>query len=167
GQTVPNAVIVPVDTNGDICTYVYGEADVIIDVNGWFRSGAGFTTVAPTRIADTRDGTGGVARARIGDGAANGAPLTLRISQRGGVPGSGVAAVSLNVTIVGAEVGSEGGYASVYPCASGRPNVSSLNFVNGQTVPNAVIVPVDTNGDICTYVYGEADVIIDVNGWFS
>ena len=128
---------------------------------------AAFTPVTPTRVADTRDGTGGVARARIGDGAANGAPLTLRIVGKGNVPTTGVAAVSLNVTIVGAEVGSEGGYASVYPCASGRPNVSSLNFVNGQTVPNAVIVPVDTNGDICTYVYGEADVIIDVNGWFS
>jgi hypothetical protein len=55
----------------------------------------------------------------------------------------------------------------VYPCDSGRPNVSNINFTNRQTIPNAVIVPVDTNGNICVYVYGRAHILIDVNGWFS
>jgi hypothetical protein len=44
--------------------------------------------------------------------------------------------------------------------------VSNLNFVDGQTTPNAVIVPVDTNGQICLHTYGTAHLIIDVNGWF-
>jgi uncharacterized protein with GYD domain len=166
-QTVPNAVIVPVDTNGNICAYVYGKAHIIIDVNGWFASNSGFTTVTPARVADTRNNTGGVGTTKIGNGANGGEPMIFRVGLRGGIPSTGVAAVSLNVTAVGTQVGSEGGYISVYPCANGQPDVSNLNFVNDQTVPNAVIVPVDTNGNICAYVYGKAHIIIDVNGWFS
>ena len=83
------------------------------------------------------------------------------------MPTTGVSAVSLNVTAVDAQVGNEGGYVTVYPCLSGKPNVSNLNFVNTQTIPNAVIVPVDNNGNICVFVYGRAHIIIDVNGWFG
>jgi hypothetical protein len=118
-------------------------------------------------VADTRNNTGGVGTTKIGNGANGGNPLTFRVLGTGNIPSTGVAAVSLNVTAVGTQVGSEGGYISVYPCANGQPDVSNLNFVNDQTVPNAVIVPVDTNGNICAYVYGKAHIIIDVNGWFS
>jgi hypothetical protein len=126
-----------------------------------------FTPVTPARVADTRNNTGGVGTTKIGNGANGGNPLTFRVLGTGNIPSTGVAAVSLNVTAVGTQVGSEGGYISVYPCANGQPDVSNLNFVNDQTVPNAVIVPVDTNGNICAYVYGKAHIIIDVNGWFS
>ena len=126
-----------------------------------------FTAVTPARVADTRNNTGGVGTTKIGNGANGGNPLTFRVLGTGNIPLTGVAAVSLNVTAVGTQVGSEGGYITVYPCANGQPDVSNLNFVNDQTVPNAVIVPVDTNGNICAYVYGKAHIIIDVNGWFS
>ena len=83
------------------------------------------------------------------------------------IPTTGVSAVSLNITAVDTQVGDEGGYLKVYPCAAGQPNVSNLNFVSKQTVANAVIVPVDTNGNICIYVYGKAHILIDANGWFA
>jgi hypothetical protein len=126
-----------------------------------------FTPVTPARVADTRDNTGGVGTTKIGNGADGGTPLTFRVLGTGNIPTSGVAAVSLNVTAVDSQVGDVGGYVTVYPCASGRPNVSNINFTNRQTIPNAVIVPVDTNGNICVYVYGRAHILIDVNGWFS
>jgi len=126
-----------------------------------------FTPVTPARVADTRDNTGGVGTTKIGNGADGGTPLTFRVLGTGNIPTSGVAAVSLNVTAVDGQVGDEGGYVTVYPCATGRPNVSNLNFTNRQTIPNAVIVPVDTNGNICVYVYGRSHIIIDVNGWFG
>ena len=166
-QTIPNAVIVPVDTNGNICVYVYGRAHILIDVNGWFASISSFNPLSPRRIGDTRDNTGGVGTNKIGDGADGGSALLFYVGLQGGVPGSGVSAVSLNVTAVDSQVGDVGGYVTVYPCASGRPNVSNINFTNRQTIPNAVIVPVDTNGNICVYVYGRAHILIDVNGWFS
>ena len=64
-----------------------------------------------------------------------------------GVPGSGVGAVSLNVTVT-EPVGP--GFVTVYPCGT-RPNSSNLNFVGGQTVPNAVIAPVSAQGEVCFF----------------
>ena len=166
-QTIANAVIVPVDTNGDICIYVYGKAHILIDTNGWFANSVNFSTITPTRVADTRLDIGNVGTTKIGDGAGGGTPLTFKITGTGNIPTEGVSAVSLNITAVDTQVGDEGGYLKVYPCASGQPNISNLNFVSNQTIANAVIVPVDTNGDICIYVYGKAHILIDANGWFA
>ena len=74
--------------------------------------------------------------------------------------------MSLNVTEVQGSAPSAGGYVSVFPCGS-LPEVSSLNFVSGTTVANAVITPVSSVGEICVFVYGKADVLIDVNGYFG
>ena len=86
---------------------------------------------------------------------------------QGGVPTSGVGAVALNVTVTQTEdptIG--GGYVTVYPCGS-RPDASNLNFVGGQTIPNSVIAPVSTNGEVCFYVYGTAHLLADVSGYFA
>ena len=84
---------------------------------------------------------------------------------KGGVPTSGVSAVTLNVTVVNGQAPSVGGYVTVYPGGT-RPTLASLNFVNGQTVPNAVVAPLSNNGKVCFYVYGKADLIADVSGYF-
>ena len=165
GRIIANAVIVPVG-DGDICFHVYGAAHVIVDVNGWFASGTGFTTVTPSRVMDTRDGTGAVPSSRIGNFSGTAPDLEFVIGGRGGVPNAGVSAVSLNVTAVETSAPDVGGFVTVYPCSAGRPNVSSINFVDRQITPNAVIVPVDGSGRICLHVYGIAHLIIDVNGWF-
>jgi serine protease len=126
-----------------------------------------FTTITPTRVADTRSNIGSVGTTKIGDGAGGGTPLTFKITGTGNIPTTGVSAVSLNITAVDTQVGNEGGYLKVYPCATGQPNVSNLNFVANQNIANAIIVPVDTNGNICIYVYGKAHILIDANGWFA
>ena len=77
--------------------------------------------------------------------------------------------MSLNVTVTRARAD---GFVSVVPCPSGGssevPVTSSLNFVAGQTVPNAVIVPVGASGDVCFHASGGAtDLIADLNGWFA
>ena len=126
-----------------------------------------FEPLQPSRVADTRSNIGNVGTTKIGDGAGGGTPLTFKITGTGNIPTTGVSAVSLNITAVDTQVGDEGGYLKVYPCASGQPDVSNLNFVSNQTIANAVIVPVDTNGNICIYVYGKAHILIDANGWFA
>jgi hypothetical protein len=45
--------------------------------------------------------------------------------------------------------------------------VSNINFGSGQTVANAVTVPVSADGHICVYVYGTAHVLVDVNGFYA
>jgi hypothetical protein len=166
GKTIPNAVVTPLSATGTVCFYVYGQADIIVDINGNFESGLGYSPISPNRVADTRAGVGGVAVQSVGDIAGNGTPLEVSITGTSGIPSSGVTAVSLNVTAVGISTSSYGGYVTVYPCDS-RPNASNLNFVAGQVVPNAVIAPVSTRGTVCFYVYGIANILVDVNGYVS
>jgi hypothetical protein len=121
--------------------------------------------LTPTRVLDTRSGD------RVGslDTAGASDPYRLKLTGSNGVPASGVTAVSLNVTAVETQTNDYGGFLSVYPCASVstvKPDVSNMNFGSGQTVANAVTVPVSTDGHICVYVYGTAHVLVDVNGFY-
>ena len=166
GKTVPNAVLTPLSATGTVCFYVYGQADIIVDINGNFESGLGYSPISPNRIADTRSGIGGIAVQSIGDNAGNGTPLEVSVTGTSGIPLSGVTAVSLNVTALGISTSPYGGYVTVYPCDS-RPNASNLNFVAGQIVPNAVLAPVSTRGKVCFYVYGIANILVDINGYVS
>ena len=167
GQTVPNAVITPVSASGEVCFYVFGQTDLIADINGYFPSGAGFVATDPVRVADTRSGSAQglrtVTKQRIGGNTT----LQLQLTNLpGGItPASGIGAVSLNVTAVNTTANQYGGYVTTYPCGT-LPDVSSLNFVSNQIVPNAVIAPLSANGTICFYAYGQTDLIVDLNGYF-
>lgn len=104
-------MIAPVSANGEVCFYLYGTTHLLADVSGYIEAGAGFTSLTPSRIMNTRDG------ARLGNAAGTGAPFVLRVAGAGGVPVSGVAAVVLNVTVTESEnptIG--GGFVTVYPC---------------------------------------------------
>jgi hypothetical protein len=132
------------------------------------RNEAAFTALTPSRIMDTRHGTGGVAVGKVGNGKDDtGTVLTFDVLGKGGLPttANSIGAVSLNVTATNTSVGSEGGWIAVYPCGT-TPEVSNLNFVSGQITPNAVITPISTDGKVCFKVYGKTDLIADINGYF-
>ncbi|WP_199815199.1 MULTISPECIES: hypothetical protein [Streptomyces] len=78
-----------------------------------------FVPAGPTRLLDTRDGTGGVVRP-IGQ-----SPLILDVSQVPGNPSVKPTAVVLNVTVTNPTGDS---YLSVYPTGGNRPATSNLNF---------------------------------------
>ena len=159
GQTIANTVITPT-YNGTVCFKSYGKVHILADVSGYFPADSAFSTVTPTRVVDTRLTT------KIGNSNGKGEPLVFNVLGQGNLPSTGVSAVVLNVTAVDPEVGNEGGYVTVYPCDKGRPEASNINFVNGQTIPNSVITPVDTNGNICFYSYGRTHILADVAGYF-
>ena len=86
-----------------------------------------------------------------------------------GLPDANIGAVALNVTAVGGIDDKGYGFVTVYPCYSIStpvPNSSNLNFSGGQTIPNAVIAPVSTNGYICFSVNGNTDLLVDAAGYF-
>ena len=160
GQTIPNSVIAPVSSSGQVCFYVYGKAHLLADVSGYFSSG--FSPLdKPERLMDTRP-TG----SKVGEIDGSGSAYTLQVTGQKGVPSSGVAAVALNVTVVDGETNDSGGFVTVYPCGT-RPDASNLNFTYGQTIPNSVIAPVSSSGQVCFYVYGKAHLLADVSGYFS
>lgn len=160
GQTVPNSVLAPVSREGSVCLYVYGSAHLLVDVSGYLPSG--FVPLTPKRILDTRSGVG--AAGRVGEVDGSGRAVELAVAGRGGVPTVGADAVAMNVTVVDGMTNDFGGYVTAYPCSS-RPDVSNLNFVSGQTVPNSLIAPLSDNGTVCLYVYGSAHLLADVSGY--
>lgn len=125
---------------------------------------AEFAAVAPARLFDTRadepHGAVVVVKQRYGG---EGNVLRVRVAGVGGVPVSGAGAVSLNVTVAGPVAA---GFVTVFPCGS-RPSASSLNFVAGQVVPNAVIAPLSAAGEVCLFSSADTHLLADVNGWFA
>jgi hypothetical protein len=103
-----------------------------------------FTATTPVRVFDTRPGEGGlrvVSKAKVGGGYV----LVVKVTDLPGVvPATGVGAVSMNVTVAQPD---GGGYVTVFPCGV-QPLASSLNYVPGQTVANAVIAPVSAQGEV-------------------
>jgi uncharacterized protein YjbI with pentapeptide repeats len=125
------------------------------------RLGAGYTPVKPTRILDTRNGTG-VAKAGA---LAPKSTLTLSLPTIAGVTAANITAVVLNVTVTGPQ-GS--GVLTVFPGTGTPPNSSNLNFTRGQTVANLVTVPV-SGGKVSLYNSsgGTVQVIADAAGVYS
>lgn len=70
----------------------------------------------------------------------------------------------MNVTVTGT---ASGGYLTVWPCGQSRPLSSSVNFVAGDTVANAVISKVGEGGRVCVFSSAGTNLVVDVNGYFS
>jgi hypothetical protein len=86
-------------------------------------------------------------------------------SGSGLIPGSGVAAVVLNVTVTNPTAAS---FVTVWPTGQTRPNASNINFAAGQTVPNLVTVKVGAGGQVSLYnAVGNTDLIADVAGYYG
>ncbi|WP_316522911.1 right-handed parallel beta-helix repeat-containing protein [Kitasatospora brasiliensis] len=166
GQTVPNLVTVPVGANGYVDLYNggWGSVDLIADITGYFtQSNAnGYYEIGSKRLVDTRDGTG-APRGQVG--AYRSLPVQIVLSAPG-IPFSGVNAVALNITVTDPR---SDGHLTVYPSGQGLPTASNVNFTAGQTVANAVIVPVGADGRIQVYngAWASTDVIVDVVGYYG
>ena len=93
-----------------------------------------------------------------------GGQIDLQVTGRGPVPLTGVSAVVLNVT---GDRATADGYVTVWPAGTERPVVSNLNLVAGDTRANLVIVPIGPTGAVSLFTSGGADLIADVDGWFT
>ena len=78
-------------------------------------------------------------------------------------------AVAINITATSTRKNGDYGYVNVFPCTANSdsaPSTSSLNFENGIDIANAVNVTTSANGSICLYVFGTADLLVDVAGYY-
>jgi uncharacterized repeat protein (TIGR01451 family) len=167
GKVVANAAIVPTGTNESISVFVSNPTDVILDINGYFgqpgHAGAlSFYSVAPCRVADTRNPNGPFGGPEMGMG--NTSTRSFIIPASGCNIPSTAAAYSLNATVVPDGALS---YLSTWPTGSSQPLVSTLNSFDGSVVANAAIVPAGTSGAISVYVTNPTHVILDINGYFA
>lgn len=126
-----------------------------------------FAPVEPTRVLDTRNGIG-APKTQVPAGRS----LTIQVAgarQSPLVPDSvpaSVAAVVLNLTVTRAAAP---GYVTAYPEGESRPGASSINFVGGRTIANAVTVKVGVDGGV-SFHNGSTrpvDLIVDIAGWYA
>jgi alpha-tubulin suppressor-like RCC1 family protein len=151
--------------------------DLILDITGYFlpgTSGAGYHTVTPGRILDTRP-TGSAGATHIGplSKLVNRTVKTFAVSgvkPLGGasalVP-AGAVAVTGNLTVTNA---TSVGYVSLGPTMTANPSTSTVNVPARTNVANGVTVAL--NGGKLSVVWcgtagSKADVIFDVTGYFT
>jgi hypothetical protein len=163
-----------------ICTFDQGSSATAT---------GGFHSMNPTRILDTRNGTGITnGSIRYGDGsqastnpqfrADDAANHDLQVNGVAGIPTSGVSAVLINVTAI---TPSTEGFITVGPRPAGVgdvfndqftykdwPTASNLNTKVGETVPNLVLARVGAGGKIRLYNFNyPTHMVADVAGWFD
>ena len=126
-----------------------------------------YVPISPVRVLDTRAGT------PISNG-------TLKVVVEGSInlpSGStqvvvpvDASAVALNITVTEGQKNGQYGFVTAFPCTSATdtpPNASSLNFESKVDIANAMNVTTSANGSICLYVYGTADLIVDIAGYYT
>lgn len=125
-------------------------------------NGSTFVPVTPTRILDTRQGTG-APKAMVGPGGSVAVDVTGGVT---GAPAAGtITAVVMNVTSTNATAP---GFVTVYPDGTSVPSSSNLNFGKNETVPNLVTVKVGADGKVALHntSTGSTDLIADVAGYY-
>lgn len=119
------------------------------------------TPVQPARILDTRPGA--EQTGYTGSKPAAGSTLSLQVAGRGGVPLTGVAAVTMNVVITDADAA---GFVTLWPSGQARPLAAHLNAEGaGSTAANLVTVPLGADGKVNLFTQNGGHLIADVSGW--
>ena len=120
---------------------------------------------SPTRILDTRP-SGPIGPSNLVGTLWPGEILHVPITGSAGIPASGVSAVAINLTLVGA---ARAGYGQALPTLAAPVGAfSSFNLdAAPQTRPNFAIVPIGQGGSISVYSNTGGNAIVDVLGYFT
>ncbi len=165
GRIKANAAIVPAGTGGAVSVFATNNTHVVLDVTGYFvpattPSGLAFYPLASCRVLDTRLSSGSPGARGLLANQPRSIPV---LSSSCGIP-STAEAYSLNVTAIPRAPLT---YLTVWPGGQPQPPTSTLNSPTGTTVANAAIVPAGANGNLSAFGTADADLVIDVNGYFA
>ena len=150
----------PGGTNIEYGTGILNSSTALADTPSTVTGYGTFTSLPPSRVLDTRTTTGG----HQGPLKPNEA-FGLQVTNHGGVPSTGVAAVVLNLTVTGPTAPS---FLTMYPAGQSLPNSSNINFVAGQTIANLVTVKVGSGGVVDIHnEFGSTNVVADVEGYYQ
>jgi len=162
GDARANLVTVAVGANRSVDLWnSQGSLDLIGDLAGYYATGSGslFTAQSPSRVLDTRDGTGrGGAVGRL---AAN---QTIVLDLSSVLPATATAVV-LNLTGVNP---SQYTVITAWPDGAPKPNASNLNIMGGTNTPNLATVQLGANRRIdINNAVGNLDLIADMAGFYA
>jgi glucose/arabinose dehydrogenase len=164
-ETSANAAVVAVGEGGQINFFDIGGTHLVVDVTGYFTDAASTTdgrfvaAAQPTRLLDTRTGTGGKATPFAG-----GDQFDLTVGGQQDVP-AGATAAALTVTYVD---DSDPGFITVWPTGRPRPLASTTNPMGGGDIrSNLALVPLGSGGKVSIFSLSHTDVVVDLVGWFT
>lgn len=165
GQDRSETAIVPL-VNGKLTVTSSAAADVVLDVSGYFQaSGSASDTYQvspPTRVADTRDGTGTCDGAPCGPLVADHTTL-VQVAGLGDLPASGVHAAVVTVSVLDAA-----GPAKVLVAPDGAGTAAAATIdVTGGFGNETVIAPLDASGRVAIRSDVAVSAVIDVAGYFT
>jgi hypothetical protein len=124
-------------------------------------SPAGYYTVTPCRLLDTRNAAGPLG----GPSVAAGTTRTIVVAGNCGIAAT-ARALAFNITAV---TPTAGGHLRVFPAGALLPTISMMNYSIGQTRANNGITTLGVSGDMSIYngqAAGVTHVVVDVVGYF-
>ncbi len=130
GVATTSLVVQKLGASGDLCFKSSATTNVMVDVLGYFPSGAAFAAMGPTRASS-------------GAMAAN---SVRTVSLAGRVPSDAQAAF---VKVSGAAAAN--GAVTLYPCDRPRPPSPSMWPIAGRAVAGTVLVPASATGTLCVH----------------
>ena len=158
---IANHVQVALSAAGAVCVYVSAAMHIIVDLSGWYGTGATtqFHALTPFRALDTRNNIGlsGSFAPMVG--------RAFSLAGANGLPAAAtVRAVVGQVTAVGP---TSVGYLTVYPCQAVAPQVSMVQTWSGANAASVVVGADDDQGRWCILTSAPMHVLVDVSGYFS
>ncbi len=176
-QAIPNSMVVKLGGDGMFKLYLSNTSDILIDITGYFSAEANdingqgllFTQLpTPIRLLETRSDpiypgcytpraplNGGSTRTQLAQITCGG--ITIPSNAR---------AIIGNATAINS-ISPGSGNVTLYPTQSNKPEVSNLNYVFNQVIPNAFTVGLSNNGEFDIFVFSTIDLLIDVTGYFA
>ena len=169
GRGVSTLVLVPVDAAGyvTLANNSAGPVQLIADSAAFTAAGAApgsWVPLTPSRVLDTAGklgATGPIAGRRS---------ITPRLAGQAGIPSTGVAAVTMVVTVTQP---AQPGFLTVRPegqvPAGGIPTGVNINFTGGQSAGNLVVVPVTGTAGVQLFngSFGAIGLTVDITGYLT
>ncbi len=168
GKTLANGLTLRIGSGGKVGAVFRGastsaQAHLILDVTGYYKvggTGASWYPLKPTRLLDTRVGTGlsGRFKTRVA--------RTVQIAGRGSIPSDAVA-VTGNLTATGATAS---GFVAAGPTMTSNPTTSTLNLTKGATLANNLTLRLGSGGKAGLVFVGPSGSVVhlvfDVTGYY-
>jgi len=168
GETLNSQFFAGLSASGQVSVFTRQSTHLVVDVVGYFSgdavdvNGAGllFYPIAPVRLLDTRAGYAGCFTP--------GAPMTGGAEASQAVAGGctvpvGAKAVVGNATVIQPVAG---GWLTLWPGDTARPNIASSNFTAGQVFNRHFTVGLGTGGAFKAYSTATTNLAVDLVGYF-
>lgn len=166
GSVLANAALLPAGSGGAISAYATNDADLVLDINGYFIAPGidtlQFYPLPPCRVVDTRGPSGTYGGPSIEGGTSRSFPISAAPC------GAALSAAAYSVNVTAVPHGPLG-FVTAWPSGQPRPLASTLNSIDGTILANAAIVPAGAGfgGPVSLYASDTTDVVVDIDGYFA